>query len=496
MSLWKIAWRSIEQRALSSALTALSMALGVALVVAVLVIYGTVSDSFRQSAQGYDLIVGAKGGKLQLVLNTVYHLSTPIENIPWSYYQEFRQGKFAPMVALAVPMCLGDNYQGFRVVGTLPELFEHEYAQGHRYAFAQGKNFHNEKYFEAVIGAQVARSTGLRAGDSFQPTHGISTEEGQGHKHDAFHVMGVLEPTGTPNDRALFVNIEGFFLLEGHAKPVASNAPNAEHAEHEHADGSPADTAEHAEHAEHADAEHEHAEHEHAEHEHAEHEHADGSPADTAEHAEHAEHADAEHEHAEHEHAEHEHAPLPESQREVTAILVRTANPLFGMDLPRLVNEGNVAQAVFPIREIYDLFDGIVGNIQWLLLLLASLVVVVSGIGMMVSIYNSMSDRQREIGVMRALGASRTTVMLVVLVESILLAVGGGVLGIVLGHGGIGLLHPWIVNQTGVSIGFLRFQPLELVLLPVLVLLASVVGFLPALAAYRTDVAKALAGTA
>ena len=228
MSLWKIAWRSIQQRAVSSSLTALSMALGVALVVTVLVIMGVVSNSFTQNAEGFDLIVGAKGGKMQLVLNTVFHLSQPIENVPWSYYQQFREGKYAPMVQTAIPVCMGDNYEGFRVVGTTPEMFDDfEYRQGKFYKFADGRNFEQDAFFEGVIGSLVARRTGLKVGDHFEPTHGISGEDG--HKHDSFEVVGILEPTGTPNDRAVFVNMEGFFLLEGHAKPTdeaMTNTPN------------------------------------------------------------------------------------------------------------------------------------------------------------------------------------------------------------------------------------------------------------------------------
>ena len=98
MSLWKIAWRSIQQRALASSLTGLSMALGVMLVVAVLVIHGVINESFLNNAGlGYNLIVGAKGGRLDLVLNTVYYLARPVENIPYSYYQEFTEGQFKPM---------------------------------------------------------------------------------------------------------------------------------------------------------------------------------------------------------------------------------------------------------------------------------------------------------------------------------------------------------------------------------------------------------------
>src|ERR1700749_930630 len=94
MTLPKIAWRSIQQRSLASSLTALSMALGVALVVAVLVIGQVVEKSFASgNSLGYNIVVGAKGGRLDLLLNTVYYLNRPIENIPWDYYQEFLHAK-------------------------------------------------------------------------------------------------------------------------------------------------------------------------------------------------------------------------------------------------------------------------------------------------------------------------------------------------------------------------------------------------------------------
>ena len=127
-----------------------------------------------------------------------------------------------------------------------------------------------------------------------------------------------------------------------------------------------------------------------------------------------------------------------------------------------------------------------------MLLLFAIMIVLVAGIGIMVSIYNSMSDRRHEIAIMRSLGASRMTVMLVILFESILLSVGGGLLGLGLGHGLIAIAGPFIAEQTGVAMGLLQFRTLELILIPGLLLLASVVGYLPAVAAYRTDVARSL----
>lgn len=185
----------------------------------------------------------------------------------------------------------------------------------------------------------------------------------------------------------------------------------------------------------------------------------------------------------------------------MTAILLLTSS--FGGDrgpsamyLVKPINKDNMARAVAPMREITGLFDIIVGPIQTLLLVLAVLIVIVSGIGIMVSIYNSMSDRRHDIAVMRALGARRSTVMTTVLLESILLSLGGGLLGWLLGHAMIGAISPWIEAETGVMIGFLQFVPkYELILIPGLILLASLVGFLPALAAYRTDVAKSLSAT-
>ncbi len=225
MSLWKIAWRSIQQRSLASTLTAVSMGLGVMLVVAVLVVGYVVDQHFRTGAgMGYNLVIGKKGGEYQLVLNTVYYLGKPIENIPWNYYKEFlpaekrggdRDGRFARHVEKAVPCNLGDYYEGYRVVGTTPAMFDElELVPGKPFEFAAGENFKQDEFFTGVIGATVASDTGLRVGDTFKPTH--ASEDGHVHD-DQFTIVGILDRTGTPIDRALYINIEGFFLLEGHA---------------------------------------------------------------------------------------------------------------------------------------------------------------------------------------------------------------------------------------------------------------------------------------
>jgi putative ABC transport system permease protein len=455
MSLWKIAWRSIQQRAFVSMLTAISMGLGVALVVSVLVVYGVVSQSFHRGGEGYDLIIGAKGGKEQLVLNTVFYLSEPVGNIPYSLYEDLTEGKLAQYVELAIPVCMGHTYQGFRVVGTVPEMFtELKYRGDQSYEFGltaegkpgagNGENFKSENPFDAVMGSIAAARTRLQVGDPLQAVHG-SGEGAQVHT-TRFHVVGILAPTGTPVDRAIFVNMKGFFEIHGVQAALA-----------------------HTEHA----AEKEH-------------------PADKGKAADKTQPGDKQHaaEHDEHEHGD--------EAKQITAILVccKQPNPSRLADmLGATINKATTAQAVQPVKVIAELFENVVGKLEWILLGMAVLTVVVAGISIMVSIYNSMSDRRHEIAVMRALGARRVTVMLIILLESILLSLLGGGLGLLLGHGMIGICSPIIVDWTGVAVGLLQFQGIELYLIPALILLASAVGYLPALAAYRTDVAQSLTNT-
>ncbi|MGY8770146.1 MAG: ABC transporter permease, partial [Pirellulales bacterium] len=200
--------------------------------------------------------------------------------------------------------------------------------------------------------------------------------------------------------------------------------------------------------------------------------------------------------------------PLPLKNREVTAILIKTADPFSPIAITNQVNEGNVAQVVQPIIEIYTLFDVFVKPIKTILLVMTIVICIVSGISILVSIYNSMSERKHDIAVMRALGASRKSVMGIVLVESILLSVGGGLLGWIGGHLILGAASPTIEARTGVTIGIFDIAPssktldaylpfgimisTEFLIIPGLILLAIIVGFLPAYTAYKTDVANAL----
>ncbi len=505
MNLFTIASRSIRERLLSSSLTMLSMAMGVTLVVAVLAIFGVVQNSFdANSTLGYNVVVGAKGGKLQLTLNSVFYLSQPIENVPYEYYLEFksqdfrfneyqgsysfkaigqqhatrqtlavsslgsavplggllglvadttlqnemdsmfpwnRPGKYKAYTNFVIPLCLGDYFGPYRVVGTTPDMFNllrHGSAAEEPYAMqGNGRNIENfseqHGYFEAVVGSVVARDRKVKLGDRINPSHG--SEEGDSHATE-FTVVGILEPTGTPNDRAVFINMEGFYRMSDHAKPLENEDPyGADQLGHIITDSD---------------------------------------------------------------------YRLPVEKREVTAMLVNM-DPIFSVGVENAINEGPAAQAVYPVLEIRRLLDVFVTPVKVLLLVLTVMICVVSGLSILISIYNSMNERRGEIAVLRALGARRLTVYGIVSLESLILSVIGGLFGFLIGHGLIALSSPFVEARTGVRLGFFDFAPPlpiaipylnqvspEILLIPGLVILAVVVGFIPAYSAYRTDVAKSL----
>jgi putative ABC transport system permease protein len=436
MTLLGIAWRNIRQRLLTSLLTALSLALGVALVVATLVTGGIVKQAFESgSGLGYNMIVGAKGSPLQLVLNSVYLISKPIENISWDFYQQFLpaaerpdgvDGTFSASTKTAVPICMGDYFRGFRVIGTNTAYFDRlTIGDGRPFAFSAGRNFRDDEFFGGVLGATVAATLGLKPGDPFAPTHGADN----GKVHDPFMVTGILARTDTPVDRGVFVNMEGFYLQEGHAKPVEGETQTTAELEHDHTPTGP--------------------------------------------------------------------TRLPFAQREVTALLLDTASlpglpaELTAMGLRTAINEGREGQAALPIGEIRQLLDLFVRPLELLLLLVTTLVVIVSAIGILVSMVGSSLERSRDVAIMRALGARRSHVLVIVLIEAVLLAVGGGLAGWMLGHLLVGAIAPLITTNAGVSASVLSAAPgAELLLVPLLVVLAILAALLPALAAYRTDVSK------
>jgi putative ABC transport system permease protein len=162
------------------------------------------------------------------------------------------------------------------------------------------------------------------------------------------------------------------------------------------------------------------------------------------------------------------------------------------MKLQNVINEGTQAQAAAPVGEVAKLMQWIVSPVQQALLAITLITCIVAAIGILVSIYNSMNERRRDIAVMRALGARRETVMAVILLESLLIAVIGGALGWLTAHLALAVGSQLIEDRTGIVVGFFTTSRAEWYVLPLVIGLAAVAGLLPAWVAYRTDVARNL----
>jgi putative ABC transport system permease protein len=450
VNLATIAWKNLRQRGLASSLTALSVALGVMMMVLVLVIAGILQSTFNQQSINYDLIVGAKGDPLQLVLSTVYHVSPPIENLPYRFYLDKKEND--KRITTAIPLAMGDvTEQGnFPIVGTIPEFFTIDYAPNREFR-VKGTAFHQP--FDAYIGSRVAIVNKWDVGTKLKLRHGGAAGD---HLHDEeFTVVGLIAPTGTPHDKTVYVHLDGFYQLQGHEKPLGEAIKR----EREFYGEPPLTPEELAAEIKKIEAKYGSHDHDHA--------------------------------HAGHDHHGHAHETAP-VQKEVTAILLNCKSSSAALLLAAELKKGYKAQGVNPIIPMRQLMTDILGPLKQVLLAMTGMIVLVSGIGIFVSIYNSMTARRREIAIMRALGAQRGTVFAIILAESLILCLGGGVLGLFLGHGLVFAAAPTVELWTGLIVNPFAFEKTELVLFPALLVMAVFVGFLPGMTAYRTDVAESL----
>lgn len=205
-----MAWRYLRFRWLVSVLTVSCIALGSGLVCAVLTLRHESERALSREAGLYDVVAGGKGSPLQLVLSSVYHLDAPTGNLPYTEYERLRRD---PRVAWVAPIGLGDNYAGFRIVGTERHFFDLLDRDGESFfRLAQGNVF--EDRFDVVLGSHVARVTGLDIGDTFAGTHGlVDVPGGEVHRDFPYRVSGVLAPTGTAQDRAIFGTLESVWEI-------------------------------------------------------------------------------------------------------------------------------------------------------------------------------------------------------------------------------------------------------------------------------------------
>ena len=357
------------------------------LATATLIILVTVSTQLgtriEKDARGIDLVVGAKGSPLQLILSSIYQVDAPTGNIPAGTVDVLRRN---PSVAQVIPMALGDNFRGFRIVGTEPA-----YLDLYGATLASGKLNGGEG--EALLGADVARKTGATLGQKFVGSHGLGSGEGAGQHEDApMTTVGILKPTGTVVDRLIIVSMETVWHTHG--------------IEHDH-------------------------------------DHEGGMKEGGHKEGAHKEGEDHDHDHA----AEVKAAPdvndlatggeRTAMQADVTALLVKYRNAMGAVSVPSLINAQAGMQAAVPAIETTRLLSFLGVGLD-AIEMLGWLIAFTGGLAIFVALLNALDAREKDLALLRVMGATKGSIFGTILVEGLLTAALGAALGIILGHGVIG----------------------------------------------------------
>jgi len=400
VTLWLLVYKSLRQHALSTSVTAFSIALAAGLLMSVWSVKEQSQATFTGVNAGYDAVLGARGSKLQLVLNAIFHLEASPGNLAWADYEEVRKN---PNVELAVPLAVGDNFRGYRLVGTTLDFFEKsEHVPGTHFEVAPGGRLFDPTLREAVVGSFAARKLGLKPGGEFHPFHGLIFDEKNQHS-ETYVVVGVLKPSNTPADRVIWIPLAGLQRMSGHD---------------------------------------------------------------------------------------------PKAATDVSAVLVklRAGSAIAGFQMDMMYNkQGNRLTFAWPIgRVMAELFDKI-GWFDRVLALISYLVALVATASILAGIYNSMNERRREIAILRALGAHRMTILSSILLEAASIAALGMLAGFVVYFIIVSVVAGVMRTQTGVVIDPLKFKTVMLWAPAGVIALGALAGVVPALKAYRTDVAENLA---
>ena len=533
-TLFGLAWKSLLNRRLTAGLLVASVAMSVMLLVAVDRIRTETKTSFINTISGVDLVVGARGGPLNLLLYAVFRVGDATSNISWESYQLVAA---RPEVAWSVPLSLGDAHRGYRVLGTTDGYFVHyRYGRDRALAFETGKPFANAQ--EAVLGAEVAATLGYALGDGIVVSHGIGDVSFVHHDDAPFTVAGILAYTGTPVDRTVHVSLAGIEAM--HSEPGehdhghdghSSDEDDLDHDEHvddEHDEHHADDHAEHDDGDEHHDAD-EHDEHhddaghreagehdEHhdddAEHQHSDHdehdndnaEHNDGDHDEHAEHDDHgadADHADADHDdhadtHDEHEdHHADDHGDVAEGQPgAITAFLVGMHSRPLALRLQRFVNEydGEPLMAILPGATLQQLWD-LVGVVETALISVAVLVVAAGLIGMTTTLLAGLAERRREMAVLRAVGAGPGWVFALLIVESAMLAATAAIVGVAAAYGAMFAGRAVLEDRFGLALAGGAPGLFDLAVVVGVTLAGALAAAFPAWRAYRYSLADGLA---
>jgi putative ABC transport system permease protein len=382
-----------------------------------------INKSLDNNQKGIDMVIGAKGSDLQIIFSSVYHIDNPTGNIKIDDTKAFlKEGH--PLIKLSVPISIGDNYKGFRIIGTDEAILELYGA-----SIATGKLFSDTG--SVAIGHSVAKVTGLQIGDHFKSSHGLTSGDDLEHEHDLV-VVGILKPSGTVLDNLILTS--NYTVWDVH-----------DNGAHDHSD---------------------HNHHDHEGHDHHTHNHTDLSR---------------------------EHL-LTHTDKELTNVLIQFHNNknFQALNLPNNIKKHTPMHAVAPAFAMSVFYDrmGIGFNlISWIAILIS----IISCISIGISLYNALRMRRYQLAILRVQGATKTDLLKMIVVEGLLIAILGFIVGVVLAYLG------YIIAANLVETKFLYVWetfPMHIGV-PIFAIISLVLGLVasitPALQAYKMDIHHALA---
>ena len=425
----KLAWKNIWFKPLNTILSILLLTASVAIITILILVEKQFEEKYQSNLDGVDLVLGAQGSPLQLVLSSVYQVDDPTGNISYDSVKVWMQH---PYVKKAIPLAYGDNYVGFKIVGTTPD-----YIKKYQAKIAEGKLF--EHNFEVVIGADVAEKLNLKLGDTFKGTHG-SAAEGEVHDHGEYSIVGIASKTGKVIDNLILSNIPTVWQMH-HEEGNEEVTENPAHGEPGHM------------------------------------------------------HEDEEHVHSEEcNHDSHESdMTIDEPNMEITSVLIEFKNKMGVFMWPNIISQNTKMQAALPTYQMNRLFDMFGVGLD-ALKYLAFGIMLISGISIFIALFNTLKERKAEFALMRVNGAKKHQLLLVVLLESILLCIVGYFFGSVLGRVGIVLLSK--ASESDFKLGFNPMEIIwekEGLLFGLTLLIGLLAALIPAIKAYTINISKTLA---
>ena len=426
---------SLKSRFSSTILAILLTTFGISISIILVQFENHIKNRLNNDGKKIDIVVGAKGSPLQIVLSSIYHIDLPTGNIPYSSLKTISED---PLVDKVIPLALGDNWKNNRIVGTTYEYLEHYGAK-----LDKGRSW--QKVFEVVAGSSVK----INLNQEISGSHGL-VESNNRHDHGMYRVVGILKPTGTVLDRLLLTSMKS--VLQIHGQDIEDN-------EKHH---------------------HEHDKHEHEKHEHDKHEHKLNKN----------KHKTDNHDHNSEQKGNSVNNNQDFIEPEITSLLITTKSPVANINLPRSINKKSQLQAANPAFEITRL-SAMLGLGSKSFKLLSIIIMLIAILSIFTGLASNFENRLRDLAILRAIGYSKARVFKIISLEGIIIVSFGIIIGLCSSFLVFNLLVDIIapLNNSNAKFNF----SIDIVIIIFLVLLAGLfAAFFPAYKGSKVSVAKQL----